>query len=268
MIDRGKRNLLGVMVSVVDYQGAVSRVVVSAKKKQALTVSALAVHGVMTGVLDSSHRYRLNNFDLVCPDGQPVRWAINLFYKESLKQRVYGPDLTLKICEQAAKEGLSVYFYGSRSEVIKALSKNLISRFPKLKIAGSQESKFRQITPAEKQVIIDEIKQTGAQITFVGLGCPRQEVWAYEFNKDLSMPVIAVGAAFDFHAGKLSQAPKSMQAWGLEWLYRLYCEPRRLWRRYLFLNPYFVFLVFAQKFNLRQFDPESAKCPEGEILHG
>lgn len=268
MIDRGKRNVLGVLVSVVDYQGAVSRVIDAAKTKQAMAVSALAVHGVMTGVLDPLHKYRLNKFDLICPDGQPVRWAINLLYREKLKDRVYGPDLTLKICEQAAQEGLSIYFYGSRFEVIKELSKNLMKRYPKLKIAGSQESKFRQITPIEKQAVIDEIKKTEAQITFIGLGCPRQEVWAYEFNKELSMPVIAVGAAFDFHADLLPQAPAIMQKWGLEWLYRLYCEPIRLWKRYLYLNPYYLFLLALQLFRLRELDPDNSIRPEEEVLYG
>ena len=268
MMDAGKRNILGVLVNVIDYDGAVSRIIHAAKAKKGLSVSALAVHGVMTGVLDSIHRFRLNHIDLVCPDGQPVRWALNLLYQAKLSDRVYGPNLTLKVCEQAAQSGLPVYLYGSRQEVLDALSQNLLHSYPRLQIAGSQPSYFRQITPEEKQEIVQTIQNSKAAITLVGLGCPRQEVWVYEYRDDLSMPVLAVGAAFDFHAGLIPQAPPSLQAIGLEWLYRLIQEPQRLWKRYVFLNPYYVLLLSLQILGLRKFDPESANAPTEELRYG
>lgn len=247
MIDRGKVNIVGVDVNVIDYDGAVARVVAAAKAKQPYGVSALAVHGVMTGALDEEHRYRLNKLDLVTPDGQPVRWAMRLLHGEQLADRVYGPNMTLKICEAAAREGLSIYLYGSRQEVLDAWTSNLQKLYPALKLAGSEPSKFRQLTEDENCAMVERIKASGADITFVGLGCPRQEVFAYENKDALSMPLIAVGAAFDFHAGLLPQAPKWMQDRGLEWAFRLYQEPGRLWRRYFYLNPLYLWMVAKQK---------------------
>lgn len=268
MIDAGKRNILGVLVNIIDYEGAVELIIKAAKEKQGLSVSALAVHGVMTGVLDNTHRFRLNHMDLICPDGQPVRWALNFIHKAKLSDRVYGPNLTLRVCERAAQEGLPIYLYGSRQEVLDAFSRNLCDRYPQLKIAGSQPSRFRQTTAEETQEIAQTIKDSGAAITLVGLGCPRQEVFAHEYRDRLSMPLLAVGAAFDFHAGLLPQAPPSLQAVGLEWLYRLIQEPKRLWKRYVFLNPYYVWLLSLQILRLRKFDPDSATPPEQELRYG
>jgi exopolysaccharide biosynthesis WecB/TagA/CpsF family protein len=222
----------------------------------------------MTGVLDETHRYRLNHLDLVCPDGQPVRWALNLLYKTGLPDRVTGPFLMLRICERAAQEGLPIYLYGSRPAVLESLSNNLLTRFPKLIIAGSQPSRFRQVSVEEKQEIIEEIRKSGAVMTFVGLGCPRQEVWVYEYCQHLSMPTMAVGAAFDFHAGNLSQAPEILQKWGLEWFYRLMQEPTRLWKRYVFLNPLYVSLFTLQFLKLVRFDPSRGTPPVDEMRYG
>jgi len=172
MIDRGKVNIIGVEVNVIDYEAAVERVVAAAKEKKPYGVSALAVHGVMTGALDPEHLYRLNQLDLVTPDGQPVRWAMKFLHGESLPDRVYGPNLTLYICEAAAKAGLSIYLYGSRQEVLDAWTRNLHKLYPNLKIAGSEPSKFRQLTAKENEAMVERIKLSGADMTFVGLGCP------------------------------------------------------------------------------------------------
>lgn len=267
-IDAGKQNVLGVRIDAVNYEAALNKIITAAHQHKKLSVSALAVHGVMTGVLDETHRYRLNRLDLVCPDGQPVRWALNLLYNTKLPDRVCGPVLMLQVCERAAQEGLPVYFYGSRPEVLDLLKKNLCQRFPKLIIAGSQASKFRQVSVQEKQEIIDEIHQSGAALTFVGLGCPRQEVWVYEYSEQLRMPTLAVGAAFDFHAGKLSQAPEILQKWGLEWFYRLMQEPTRLWKRYVFLNPLYVSLFTLQFLKIVYFDPTNTIPPATESRYG
>jgi len=267
-IDKGKQNVLGVRIDAVDYEAAVNKIITAAHQHKKMSVSALAVHGVMTGVLDNIHRYRLNRLDLVCPDGQPVRWALNLLYKTQLPDRVTGPGLMLRVCERAAEEGLPIYLYGSRPEVLEALKKNLCDRFPKLIIAGSQPSKFRQVSAQEKQEIVDEIRESGAAMTFVGLGCPRQEVWVYEYCEQLAMPSLAVGAAFDFHAGNLSQAPELLQKWGLEWFYRLIQEPTRLWKRYVFLNPLYVSLFILQFFKITYFDPANATPPAQEMRYG
>ena len=268
MIDKGKKNVLGILVNAINYEGAVSKILAAASAGKPMSVSALAVHGVMTGVLDSTHRYRLNHFDLVLPDGQPVRWALNLPYDTQLPDRVYGPKTMLQICERAAEEGLSIYLYGSKASVLEALSHNLCQRFPKLIIAGTQPSKFRQVSPQEKQEIVQQIRNSGAAITFVGLGCPRQEVWAYEYRDDLSMPLIAVGAAFDFHAGTLAKSPEFLSKIGLEWLFRMIKEPKRLWKRYVFLNPLYMWLFLLQALKIKQLDPTDATPPVEEVLYG
>lgn len=268
MIDRGKKSVLGVRVDVVDYEAAVAKIIDAAEAGRPLGVSALAVHGVMTGVLDKVHRYRLNHLDLVVPDGQPVRWALNFVHGASLPDRVYGPRLMLDVCAKAAERELPVYLYGSRPEVLAALSDKLRTRFPDLQLIGAQPSRFRRTTAEEKAAIVEEIRASGAAVVFVGLGCPRQEVWAYEYRQALSMPILAVGAAFDFHAGLLPQAPSRMQRWGLEWLYRLAHEPGRLWKRYLLLNPLYVTLLALQATRLGRFDPEDAEAPGEEMRYG
>lgn len=261
MIDRGKHNLLGVLVNAMDYEAAVERIVAAARDRRAFSVTALAVHGVMTGATDPIHRYRLNSFDLVLPDGQPVRWALNLLYRVALADRVYGPTLMLRLCERAAAEGLPVFLYGSAEAVVSQLHDSLLLRFPGLKIAGRMPSLFRRAQGSEQERIAGEIERSGARIVFVGLGCPRQEVWAYESRSRLHMPAVAIGAAFDFHAGRLPQAPQYLQRYGLEWLFRLIQEPGRLWRRYLLLNPYYMFLVALQAAGIRRVSPANSQAP-------
>lgn len=246
MIDRGKKSILGVMVDAVDYEAAVDRIIQAAREGKPYGVTALAVHGVMTGVGDPEHLWRLNELELVVPDGQPVRWALNLLHKAGLPDRVYGPKLMLEVCRAAEEEGFPIFLYGSRQAVLEQLEANLKRRFPKLQIAGAMPSRFRNLTLEERDQVVEEIRKSGARIVFVGLGCPRQEVFAYEMRNLLGMPVIAVGAAFDFHAGFLREAPPWMQRYGFQWLHRLLQEPRRLWRRYLPLNAAYLVLLLLQ----------------------
>lgn len=268
MIDRGKHNLLGVGIDAVDYDGAVNRIITAARECRPLAVSALAVHGVMTGVLDAEHRYRLNKLDLVCPDGQPVRWGLNLLHRAGLNERVYGPQLMLEVCGAAADAGLPIFLFGGDETLLATLSQSLLARHPALQIAGTRCSKFRRLDAAEWDELMSEVRSSGARILFVGLGCPRQEVFAFEAREAVSMPTLAVGAAFNFHSGLLPQAPPLMQRWGLEWLFRLVQEPRRLWRRYVLLNPAYVTLLTLQKLRLRRFDVDSLDPPETNVLYG
>lgn len=261
MIDRGKRSVLGVGINVIDYDGAIARVLLAARTGAALNVSALAVHGVMTGFLDPVHRFRLNRLSLVTPDGQPVRWALKWLYGEKLPDRVYGPNMMLEICRAAAEDGLPIYLYGSGQTVLDNLSRNLKQQIPKLIIAGSAASRFRTVSDTESTKILNDIQATGAKIVFVGLGCPRQEVFAYENAEALSCPVIGVGAAFDFHAGNQPQAPRWLQDCGLEWLFRLRHEPKRLWRRYLYLNPLFLWNIALQWLLPARFDEKNDPAP-------
>ena len=216
MRDASKRNILGVLIDAVDYEAATDFVFLAAREKRSAAISALAVHGLMTGVFNREQKFRLNHFDLLLPDGQPVRWALNLLYKAKLKDRVYGPNLTRRICERAAAEGVPVYFYGSTPEILSLL---------------------------------------------------RQEIFAFEFREMLGMPTLAVGAAFPFLAGAINQAPVWMQNAGLEWLFRLVSEPNRLWRRYVYLNPAYLFLITLQALGLSRFAPDG-KSPAEELLYG
>ena len=265
-IETAKKNLLGVLVDGVDETLATARIIQAAGQGRVFSVSAIAVHGVMEGVLDPGHLYRLNHLDLVVADGQPVRWALNLMHSVGLRKRVYGPDLTLAVLAQAAQNRIPVFFYGSTPDVLSQLRVNLKQRFPNLVVAGTEPSTFGRTRPEIADRIADKIRQSGAQIVFVGLGCPRQEVWAYEFRHRLKMPIVAVGAAFPFLAGTLRQAPRWMQDRGLEWFFRLCSEPKRLWRRYLLMSPAYLFLVACQLLGVH-FDSEG-KSPDGEWLYG
>lgn len=268
MIDRGRHNVLGVRVSALDYEATVEQIVSAARQGRPLAVSALAVHGLMTGALDHEHRYRLNQFDILAPDGQPVRWALRWLHQVRLPDRVYGPTLMLKTCQRAAIEGLPIFLFGGKAELLDTLQRRLLERFPDLRIAGVMPSKFRTLEgPAERDEVAGAIRDSGARITFVGLGCPRQEVWGYEFREAIRMPLLAVGAAFNFHAGELSQAPAALQKRGLEWAYRLAAEPRRLWRRYLLLNPLFLAMIAAQLTGLRRYE-DAGLPPTREVLYG
>ncbi|MBU7583978.1 MAG: WecB/TagA/CpsF family glycosyltransferase [Nostoc sp. TH1S01] len=260
MINEGKFSILGVNVHAVDYEFAVTKIVSAAEKNQPYSVSALAVHGVMTGFLEPLHAKRLNGIDMIVPDGQPVRWALWWLHKKRLPDRVYGPNLTLRVAKAFAESGLSVYLYGSKQETLTRFAQNLKQLFPTLNIVGMEPSKFRRLTEDERLELVNRIKASGSNAVILGLGCPRQEVWAYEYRNLLNIPILAVGAAFDFHAGTVPQAPQVMQNLGLEWLYRLIQEPKRLWQRYILLNPLYVWNIFLQYVGLRKFTPDE---PDG-----
>ena len=246
MIDAGKVDLLGIALDAVDYEAAIARILSAAIEGQPYGVSALAVHGVMTGHDDAEHLGRLNSLDLVTPDGQPVRWALNLLHKVGLPDRVYGPRLTLDLCREAAARGLPVFFYGSDQPTLDRLAERLPQLAPGIILAGTRPSLFGRATRDELDSICDEIRASGAQLCFVGLGCPRQEIFVFENVGRLSMPTLAVGAAFGYLAGISSEPPMWMQRWGLQWLYRFAQDPKRLWRRYVILNPRFCAGVARQ----------------------
>jgi len=264
-LDQGRRSVLGILVDAVDYDTAVDRVMSAARQQRPLAVTALAVHGVMTGVTDRAHGARLNAFDLVTPDGQPVRWALNLLHRAGLTDRVYGPELTLRVIAACAAEQLPIYLYGSTQQTLDRLTAALSQRYPELVIAGVEPSKFRANTSDEPPQIGQRIAASGARVVLVGLGCPRQEVFVHAMRPHVNAPLLAVGAAFDYHAGQLKLPPAWMQRYGLEWLWRLGLEPRRLWKRYL-LNPVYLAGLAAQKVRLwRATPPAPTTEPAGSF---
>ena len=247
-----KVDLFGINYAVVDYHSATDQIIEwvetiknDSASKQGFGVTALAVHGLIEGYRNDELKQQINGIDLIVPDGQPIRWAMNWFYKTQLKDRVYGPTLMLHVLQAAAEKNIPVFFYGSQQLTLNKLRENLLQQFPNLKIVGMQADRFRESTEEEKIADRQSIISSGAKLVFVGRGCPRQERWVAE-NKDfLPAVLLAVGAAFDFHAGTVKQAPAWIQKRGLEWLYRLVQEPGRLWKRYLTTNSYFLYLFLV-----------------------
>jgi N-acetylglucosaminyldiphosphoundecaprenol N-acetyl-beta-D-mannosaminyltransferase len=178
-----------------------------------------------------------------------------VLYGIKLADRVYGPTLTLRVLERCAEEGLPIYLYGSTDATLAKLVDNLHRMYPNLEIAGMESSKFRSATTGESAEIAARIAASGARVVLVGLGCPRQEVFTYAMRPLLDAPLLAVGAAFDYHAGLLRKPPAWMQKYSLEWLWRLGLEPARLWRRYLILNPAYLIRLAAQKLHLWKATP-------------
>ncbi|HBB35725.1 MAG TPA: glycosyltransferase [Cyanobacteria bacterium UBA8803] len=245
-----KTSVLGIGVSRTTYPECTELIIESAKRREVCTVAAVNVHSITTAYRDpQGHGYRLKRFTLVAPDGQPVRWALNLLRQpgeQFLHDRVRGPELMLRLCERAASEGISIFLYGSKKSVLANLRTNLTKQFPNLKIAGTISPPFRVLSVEEDAEHMRQIRESGAGIVFVGLGCPRQERWIFEHRQKLNCPLVGVGAAFDMHSGNIQQAPFLMQKFGLEWLYRFLQDPIRLWKRYLLLNPLYVMLLTLQ----------------------
>lgn len=252
-----KFNLLKVMVSATTYAKALDAIIAAASLRLHACVDHMPVHGLITASTDKEFGAAINKFDMVCPDGHPVRWALNALYKTKLPDRVYGPDLMLMLCKAAAGKGIGIYLYGSTDEVLSKLKTNLCRKYPAIKIVGEEAPPFRALSLEEDSVVIDRINQSGAGLIFIGLGCPKQEIWAADHRDKIKGVLMCVGAAFDFHAGNKKQAPAWMQKRGLEWLFRLCQEPGRLWQRYFVTNSIFIVKFACQWITvtlLRAFD--------------
>jgi exopolysaccharide biosynthesis WecB/TagA/CpsF family protein len=243
--------LFGIGISVTDYAGASAAILAAARAKRSYAVSALATHGLTEAARNAEFGALVNSLELVTPDGQPVRWAMNALHGTALAERVYGPDLVDAVCRQAAKENMSIFLYGSTSETCSAVAAELPRRYPGLRVAGTHPDRFREATPEEDADDVRRIRESDADIVLVGRGCPRQERWVAQHRGLVATPMLAVGAAFDYIAGNLPRPPRYLQRAGLEWLFRLSQEPRRLFRRYLVHNSLFC-LMLAREFLQRR----------------
>lgn len=248
-------NVLGVQISITDYRDATARIVQAAHDGRPFSVAVCPVHSIVEAHEDPDFAVVLNSMDMAVPDGQPVRWLMGWSGQARLEERVYGPTLMLHVLEAAARERLPVFFYGSRAETLQRLCDRLLSRLPNLRIAGSAAGLFRSAHAEELAQNAALIRESGAKIVFCALGCPRQEWWMFHQRQALGMPQLGVGAAFDFHAGIIKQAPAFLQRHGLEWAYRLSQEPRRLWKRYARTNPRFIALAAQQLSGMTRFEP-------------
>ena len=233
-------DLFGVRVSATTYEEVCDAIVDAVRAAQPAVVSFYAVHAIVTASMDRDLLRKVNDFDVIAPDGQPVRGALNRLYDAGLPDRVCGPELMLRLCQRAALEAIPIYLYGSSPAVIEALSENLTQKYPGLIIAGAESPPFRKLSAEEDEEMVRRINESGAGIVFIGLGCPKQDHFAADHRDRIRAVQCCVGAAFDFHAGVKKPAPVWMQRRGLEWAYRLIQEPRRLWRRYLVTNTLFI----------------------------
>lgn len=235
-----KHEVLGIGISATTYDESIAAILAAAQARRSAVVSLHAVHAVVTASRDPALRAKVNQFDLVAPDGQPVRWALNWLYAAGLPERVYGPELMLRLCAAAAGAGVPVYLYGGADDVTPRLVETLLAREPSLRIAGFEAPPFRPLTAEEDAAVVERIERSGAGLVFIGLGCPKQDHFAFDHRERIRAVQVCVGAAFDFHAGVKKMAPAWMQERGLEWLFRLGQEPQRLAGRYLTTNTLFL----------------------------
>lgn len=223
-------------------------------KRVARYVCVTSVHGIIESQFDDALKQIHNHAGLVTPDGMPLVWFMR---SEGHKQadRVYGPDLMLEVINHGHDHGYRHFLYGASEESLAALQANLKRRFPKIQIVGAISPPFRALTDQESEEIANQINASEADIVWVGLSTPKQERWMAEHRAKLHAPVlVGVGAAFDFHAGRTRQAPKFLRRSGLEWLFRLITEPRRLWKRYFTIVPMFICFATMQKLGIRKYE--------------
>jgi N-acetylglucosaminyldiphosphoundecaprenol N-acetyl-beta-D-mannosaminyltransferase len=240
-------DVLGVPLALTDYDDMLRWIDAMVAGRNRGYLCACNVHTVMASQEDQELRSALESASINVPDGQPLVWALNAL-GHSLRGRVYGPELMSRACERAVEAGHRFYLYGGRNQgALVQLALNLRRRYPGVKIVGGYSPPHRPLTPEEEAAVAEEINHSQADVVWVGIGVPKQEKWMARMRLQLEAPVlVGVGAAFDFHAGLVPQAPGWIQESGLEWAYRLAQEPRRLWKRYLRYNPMFV-AAFAQQ---------------------
>lgn len=240
--------VLAASISAVRPAVVVERVLAMVSARARGYINVCTVHTMLECVDDRRMADIVNSSTLAVPDGMPLVWLGRRAFPEADVQRCYGPDLMLAICEAGLVTGLRHCLYGGAPDVLELLEQNLKTKFPGLKVVERISPPFRDLTDAEEQQMATRINAALPDVVWVGLGTPKQDLWMGEFREKLKAPVlIAVGAAFNFHAGRLAQAPVWMQRTGLEWLYRLLREPRRLWKRYLVGNPRFLWLLWRRR---------------------
>lgn len=256
-------NVLGVRVSAVNLKSATGLIQKAIEDGRKEYVCVRDAHGVVRCQKDPELRSIHNRAFLVTPDGMPLVWALkHAGHVES--DRVYGPDLMLSVFDAGSAKGLRHFLYGATAETLEQLQARLLAKFPQARIVGSYAPPFRQLSMQEEADIADRLNRSDADIIWVGLSSPKQELWMARMRDRLEAPMlIGVGAAFDFHAGLKRQAPRVIQRSGFEWAFRLLCEPRRLWRRYALVVPTFISLTAFQRLGLRKFPIEDAVSGSG-----
>lgn len=261
-MDRKRVNILGVAVDTIPFDRAVQAIEEMVKAGETHYVCVNSTQDIMIAQKDARFRKIVNQADLAPPDGWPVVWALRANGCEQ-KGRVTGPDLMLAVCERGVAKGFSHYFYGGAEGVPELLGKKLAEKFPGLKVAGGYSPPFRPLTPEEDLQVIDMLNASGADILWVGISTPKQHFWIEEHLGKIKIPLMfAVGAAFDFHSGRVQRAPLWMQHYYLEWFHRLCKEPRRLGKRYLNYLPGFAIKFTLQLLGLRKYSVDTEESPK------
>jgi N-acetylglucosaminyldiphosphoundecaprenol N-acetyl-beta-D-mannosaminyltransferase len=239
-------DILGIGVSAINLDDAVVTIRRWIREGNHNYVCVTGVHGVMESRRNQRLRRIHNDAGMVTPDGMPLVWFMRLLGK-SRAERVYGPDLMRRMTAVSSLHGYRQFYYGGAEGVADQLSRVLVKAYPQLNVAGAFCPPFRELTPEEDEAVVAAINAARPDIVWVGLSTPKQELWMARHLGRIDAPVmIGVGAAFDFLAGTKRQAPRWVQRSGLEWLFRLCSEPRRLWRRYADIVPRFLILAVGE----------------------
>jgi N-acetylglucosaminyldiphosphoundecaprenol N-acetyl-beta-D-mannosaminyltransferase len=237
--------VLEAFIDAVTWDEALGRITNWGAAHESRYVCICNVHSVVTTTRDVEFKIAVNNSDMATPDGAPVAWTLRRLGHPS-QERINGPDLMMKYLKEAERLGQVVFFYGSTESTLKKLQQQLAIEFPSLQIGGTYSPPFRPMSLDEDEQIVEMINSSGANVVFIGLGCPKQEKWMAEHRGRINAVMIGVGAAFDYHAGVIKRAPLWWQRNGLEWLYRLGSEPRRLFKRYMVTNTLFIVGLLRQ----------------------
>jgi N-acetylglucosaminyldiphosphoundecaprenol N-acetyl-beta-D-mannosaminyltransferase len=245
MAERVRQSLLGTPIDVLDWDAALATITRWSAAHDSRVVCICNVHSVVTARHDAGFAALLAEADLATPDGAPLTWLMRGLGHRG-QQRINGPDLMWRYCEQACARGEAIFLFGSTEATLALLQRRLHEAFPGLRIAGAVSPPFRPLSEAEDAAFVAQINASGAGTVWVSLGCPKQERWMAAHRGRIAATMVGVGAGFDYHAGTISRAPRWMQRNGLEWLHRLASEPRRLWRRYLSTNSVFLVAALAQ----------------------
>jgi N-acetylglucosaminyldiphosphoundecaprenol N-acetyl-beta-D-mannosaminyltransferase len=244
-VARTGERVLGTWIDALDWDEALDKVVTWSGARTSHYICVCNVHSVVTATRDPEFRRALSGAALTTCDGAPIAWTLRRLGFPR-QQRISGPDLMWRYLRRAAALGHRVYLYGSTPATMLKLQNRLAQEFPGIRVVGAHCPSFAPPTSAEDAAEVADINRSGANVVFVGLGCPKQEKWMASHQGSVAALMVGVGAAFDYHAGMLPRAPLWLQQHGLEWFFRLYCEPRRLMRRYLVTNSLFVIRVGLQ----------------------
>jgi len=231
--------VLGVPIDVISWSDALKNISQWSLNSESRVVCICNVHSVVTASRDAAFSRVVNEADMATPDGAPVAWMLRRLGHVG-QQRINGPDLMWRYCERAAQSNEGIFLYGGTLKTLDLLQRKLHENFPTLRIVGAYSPPFRSLSEDEDAAVVKAINESGAGVVWVSLGCPKQELWMAAHRGRINAVMVGVGAAFDYHAGTIQRAPLWMQHCGLEWLYRLISEPRRLWQRYLVTNSLFL----------------------------